>query len=133
MENQHAEDCPRERLAEEHERGCRDAGDLFESQRPEVEPEERRDDGEVGNSSNKSRVGGDCGDGSATARYEQGQEDEKPESVADTCRGEGRLFPGDEAEEQGVEGPRDSRGNQSGNAFQPLQRACLRTATEPLQ
>lgn len=124
MEDQHTEDCPREGLAEEHERRSGDAGDLFESQGPEVEPEKRRDDGEVGDSSNKCRVGGDCGDNIATPRDEQRQKDEKPESVADTCRGEGRLLPRDEAEEQGVEGPRDSGSNEGGNAFEPLQRAC---------
>jgi len=89
MENQHAEDCPRERLAEEHERGCRDAGDLFEPECPEVEPEKRRDDGQVGDGSDKRRVGSDCGDNIATPRDEQRQEDEEPESIADTCRGEG--------------------------------------------
>ena len=89
MENQHTEDCPREGLAEEHERRSGDTGDLFEPQRPEVEPEERRDDGEVGDSSNKRRAGGDCGDNIATPRDEQRQEDENPEPIADSCRSEG--------------------------------------------
>ena len=121
MKDQHAEECPRKGLAEEHERRSRYAGDLFEPERPEGEPEERRDDGEVGDGCGKARVACDGGDGSATARNEQRQEDDETEPIADPCCGEGRLLAGDQAEKQGVESPRDSRGNQSGNAFEPLQ------------